>query len=183
MINAASPAFILIFLVFQPGVTTAIIGAICYAALSRIPVVGWIKTGICLACAFAGAILFAAMGNVSGTGPLYLFALLFFIFSGPLICLSPLFTLAERDEFAPYAGYPAIMAVLFCAAATTGLIQILNINAFLAAGASVIDPGVMYLISFTIMAAIQVLLATEFFLIAVALQRRRKEIQEQKSGE
>lgn len=175
MINAASPVFILIFLVLQPGITTAIIGAICYAALSRLPGAGWMKTGICLACAFAGAVLFAGMGNVSGTGPLYLFALLFFIFSGPLICLAPLFTLAERDDFAPYAGYPAILAALFCAAATTGLIQVLNINAFIAAGASVIAPGVIYLISFTIMTVIQILLATEFFLIAVAVQRRREE--------
>jgi len=182
MINAASPAFILIFLVFQPGVTTAIIGAICYAALSRLPGAGWMKTGICLACAFAGAFLFAGMGNVSGTGPLYLFALLFFIFSGPLICLAPLFTLTERDDFAPYASYPAIIAALFCAAATTGLIQILNINAFLAAGTSVIAPGALYLISFTIMAGIQILLATEFFLVAVAVQRRREEMREQKTG-
>ncbi|WAI02160.1 hypothetical protein [Methanogenium organophilum] len=179
MINSASPAFILIFLVFQPGVTTAIIGAICYAALSRIPTAGWVKTGICLACAFAGAVLFAAMGNVSGTGPLYLFAVLFFIFSGPLICLSPLFILAERNDFAPYAGYPAIMAALFCAAATTGLIQILNINAFIAAGASVLAPGMLYLISFTIMAGIQVVLSAEFFMIAVAVQRRRQEIREE----
>jgi hypothetical protein len=183
MINSASTAFILIFLVFQPGVTTAIIGAICYAALSRVPVAGWIKTGICLACAFTGAVLFAGMGNVSGTGPLYLFALLFFIFSGPLICLSPLFTLAERNDFAPYAGYPAIMAALFCAAATTGLIQILNINAFIAAGTSVLAPRALYLISFTIMAVIQVLLATEFFLIAVAVQKRHKELKEQKNRE
>jgi len=183
MINAASPAFILIFLVFQPGVTTAIIGAICYATLSRVPGAGWIKTGICLACAFAGAVLFAGMGNVSGTGPLYLFALLFFIFSGPLICISPLFTLAERTDFAPYAGYPAIMAALFCAAATTGLIQMLNINAFLAAGTSVLTPGALYLVSFTIMAVIQVLLTTEFFLVAVAVQRRREERQVQKTGE
>ena len=183
MFSASSLAFILVFLVLQQGLTAAVIGAIFYAALSRIPVAGWVKTGICLSCAFAGAATFALMGNVSGTGPLYIFAAIFLIFSGPLIILSPLFILAEREEYAPYAGYPAIIAALFCAAATGGLIQTLSITAFLSAGNAIFSPPVMYLLSFVIMAGIQVVLGAEFFIFAVAVQRRREEKQEQRNEE
>ena len=175
MFSSSSLAFILIFLVLQEGVTAAIIGAVLYAALSRVPVAGWIKTGICLSCAFAGAAVFALMGNVSGTGPLFVVAGLFLVFSGPLVILSPLFILAGRKEYAPYAGYPAIMATLFCAAATGGLIQTLNITAFLRAGNDLFSPAAMYLLSFVIMAGIQVVLSAEFFMLAGAVQRRREE--------
>lgn len=175
MINSASLAFILIFLVLQRGVTAVIIGAVLYAIFSRIPIAEWIKTGICLSCAFAGAAIFATMGNVSGTGPLFIVAALYLTISGPLIIISPLFILAERKEYAPYTGYPTILATLFCAAATGGLIQTLNITAFLRAGNEIFSPAAMYFLSFVIMAGIQVVLSAEFFMVACAVQKRREE--------
>ena len=175
MISSAPLAFILIFLVLRQGVTAAVSGAVCYAVLSRIPAAGWMKAGICLASAIAGAAIFALTGNVTGTGPLYMVAAFFLIFPGPLVILSPLFILAEREEYAPYAGYPAIMATLFCAAATGGLIEALNITAFLRAGNDIFSPAAMHLLSFVIMAGIQVVLSAEFFMLAGAVQQRREE--------
>jgi len=183
MISASSLAFILVFMVLLQGLTAAVIGAIFYAALSRIPTAGWVKTGTCLTFAVAGAITFTLVGNVSGTGPLYIIAAIYLVFSGPLIILSPLFILAERKEYAPYTRYSTIIAALFSAAAVWGLIQALNITAFLAAGASVFPPAVLYLLSFAIMGGIQIVLGAEFFIFACALQRRREKKQGKTSAE
>ncbi len=178
MMSASSPAFILVFLVLLPGLMAAVIGAILYAVLTLTPAKGWVKAGISLGCAIAGAIIFAAMGNVSGTGPASIFAAIFFILSGPLIILSPIFILAEQKDYAPYAGFLTVTVALFCAAATAGLIQVLNITAFLSAGTPLFPPAVMYLFSFAIMGGVQIVLGAEYFIFACMVQRKRAEKQE-----
>ena len=179
MISASSLAFILVFLVLIQGLTTAIVGAILYKALSRIPAGGWVKAGISLGCAIAGAVIFAAMGSVTGTGPAVIFGGIFLTISGPLIILAPVFILAEREEYTPYAGMLTIVVTLFCAAATWGLIQAFNITAFLKAGAPAFSPAAMYLFSFAIMGGVLIILGAEFFIFACVVQQR----QEEKKGE
>ena len=183
MMSASSLAFILVFLGFMQGVNTAVVGGILYAVLSRIPAGGWVKAGISLSCAAAGAVVFAAMGNVSGTGPATTFGMIFLIVSGPLVILTPVFILAEREEYAPYAGILSVVVTLFCAAAVWGLIQALNITAFLAAGASAFPPAVLYLFSFAIMAGVQIVLGAEFFMFAGEVQRRRQEMRKETPAE
>ncbi|KAF1078145.1 hypothetical protein [Methanogenium sp. MK-MG] len=175
MISASSPAFVLVFPVLMQGLTTAVIGAILYAALSRIPSGGWVKAGISLSCAIAGAVSFAAMGNIYGMGPATLFARIILIVSGPLVILTPIFILEEQEDYTPYAGILTVIAALFCAAATAGLIRVLNITAFLSAGAPAFSPAVMYLISFAIMVGVHIVLGAEFFIFACMVQRRRDE--------
>ncbi|MDE4908130.1 hypothetical protein L0665_05845 [Methanogenium marinum] len=178
MMSAPSLAFILVFLVLQQGLTAAIVGGFFYAVLNRIPAKGWVKAGLTLSCAIAGAIIFAAMGNVSGTGPAYILVALFFIVSGPLIILSPIFILAEQKDYAPYAGLLSVIVSLFCAAAIAGVLQVLNITAFLSVGNPAFPPAVMYLFSFAIMGGVQIVLGAEFFIFACMVQRRRSEMHE-----
>jgi len=183
MMSASSLAFIVVFLGLIQGLTAAVIGAILYAVLSLIPARGWIKAGIALSCAFAGAIIFAAMGHVSGTGPAYIFGAIFLTISSPLIILAPILILAEQEDYAPYAGFLTVIAALFCAAATAGLIQVLNITAFLSAGTSAFPPAVMYLFSFAIMGGVQIVLGAEFFIFACMVQRKREEKRENGAAE
>ena len=179
MMSASSFAFILVFLVLIQGLTTAVIGAILYAVLSLIPAGGWVKAGIALSCAAGGAVVFAAMGNGVGMGAAWIFGRIFLTVSGPLIILAPIFILAEQEDYAPYAGFLTVIAAIFCAAATAGLIQVLNITAFLSAGASAFSPAVMYLFSFAIMGGVQIVLGAEYFICACLVQQRREE----KNGE
>lgn len=179
MMSASSLASVLAVMGFMQGVNSAVAGGILYAFLSRIPAGGWVKAGISLACAAAGAVIFAAAGTVSGTGPATTFGMIFLTVSGPLIILTPVFILAEREEYAPYAGILSVVVTLFCAAAIGGLIQALNITAFLAAGASAFPPAVLYLLSFAIMAGVQIVLGAEFFIFAGEVQRRRVELREE----
>ena len=183
MISASSLAFIFIFLGLIQGLTTAVIGIILYAALSRIPAKGWVKAGIALSCAIAGAIIFAAMGNGTGTGPTSVFTAIFLTVSGPLIILAPILILAEQEDYAPYAGFWTVVAALFCAAATAGLIQVLNITGFLSAGTSTFPPAVMYLFSFAIMGGVQIVLGAEFFIFACMVQRKQSEMRKEKTSE
>ena len=174
MIDASSLAFIFVFLVFMQGVTTAVLGAILYAILSRIPAGGWVRAGIALGCATAGAVLFAAMGNVTGMGVAALFGGIFLTISGPLIILSPILILAEQKDYAPYTGFMTVVMALFCAGATGGLIQALNITAFLGAGTPAFSPAVLYLFSFAIMGGIHIVLGAEFFIFACLMRQRRE---------
>ncbi|WFN33827.1 hypothetical protein L1S32_08225 [Methanogenium sp. S4BF] len=183
MISASSPAFILVFLVFMQGLTTAVLGGILYAALSLMPARGWVKAGAALGCAFAGAVIFAAMGNVTGMGPATIFGGIFLTVAGPLIILSPIFILAERPEYTPYAGIMTVIAALFCAAATGGLIQALNITAFLGAGSPMFPPAILYLFSFGIMGGIHIVLGAEFFIFACLVRQGREEKRGNKAGE
>ncbi len=178
MMSASSLAFIVVFPGLIQGLTAAVIGAILYAVLSLIPVRGWVKAGIALSCAFGGAILFAAMGNSVGMGPTWIFGRIFLTISGPLIILSPILILAEQEDYAPYAGYLTVITALFCATATAGLIQVLNITSFLSAGTSAFPPAVMYLFSFAIMWGVQIVLGAEFFIFACMVQRKREEKRE-----
>lgn len=182
MISASSLAFILIFLVLIQGMTTAALGAILYAALSLIPARGWVRAGIALGCAVAGAVIFAAIGNVTGTGPATIFGAVFLTVAGPLIILSPILILAEQKEYAPYTGFMTVVVALFCAAATGGLIQALNITAFLGAGAPAFSPAVLYLFSFAIMGGIHIVLGAEFFIFACLVRQRREEARAMKAA-
>lgn len=183
MISASSLAFILIFLVLIQGLTTAAIGTILYVTLSLIPAKGWVKAGLALGCASAGAVIFAAMGNVTGTGLTTILAGVFLTVVGPLIIVSPIFILAERTKYAPDAGILTVVVALFCAAATGGLIQSLNITGFLSAGTSVFSPAILYLFSFAIMGGIHIVLGAEFFIFACLLKQRHKERRGKKGAE
>lgn len=103
MISASLVAFNLIFSVFITGLTAAVLGAILYAAFSRIPARGWVRAGIALGCASGGAVTFAVMGNLIETGPALIFAGIFLTVAGTLCILSPIFILAQRAEYAPDA--------------------------------------------------------------------------------
>ncbi|GAB7014843.1 hypothetical protein [Methanogenium cariaci] len=174
MISASSLLFTLVFPVFMQGLTMAFIGTLLYVVFSRIPAGGWAKAGISLGCAIAGAVIFAATGTVSGTGVATPFGMLFFIVSGPLVILAPVFILAEQNDYQPYAGILTVTATLFCAAAVGGLIQVLNITAFLSVGAPAFSPAGMYLISFAIMGGVQIVLGAEFFIFACMVQQKRE---------
>ena len=174
MISASSLACMLIFRVVIPGLTVVGIGATLYAAFSRIPARGWMKAGISLGCASVGAVIFATMGNVIETESASIFVGIFLTFAATLCILSPIFILADRTEYAPDAGILTIAMILFGAAATGGLIQSLNITAFLSAGTSAFSPAILFLFTFAIMGAIYIVLGAEFFIFACLVKQRRK---------
>ncbi len=183
MFSASSFAFILIFLVLLPGLTAAVLGAILYAALSLIPARGWVKAGLVLGCASGGAVIFAAMGHGTTGGLASILAGVFLTLAWPLCILSPIVILAEKAEYAPCAGILTVVAALFCAAATGGLIQVLSITAFLGAGTSLFPPNILYLISFAIWAGIHIVLGAEFFLFVCLIKQRREKNQGKRAAE
>lgn len=173
MISASSLACLIIFRALIPGLTAAVIGAVLYAAFSRVHFKGWMKAGITLGCASAGALIVAMMGNVISTGTTSIFTGIFLAVAGPLCILSPIFILAERAEYAPDAGILTVVVALFCAAATGRLIQSLNITAFLSAGASAFSTASLFLFTFAIMAGIHIVLGAEFFIFTCLIQQRK----------
>ncbi|NYT05997.1 MAG: hypothetical protein GKC04_06470 [Methanomicrobiales archaeon] len=169
MLSAGSLFFIVVFLFFMQGISSAVIALILYAVLSRLPLPPSGRAALALALAGGCLVLFAVgSGNLGYAAGALVFTLIL-----PLEIAAPLFLLTKHRRFRPCTGYPLVFAALFLAAGTEGVLQTVNMVPLLTS-TGYGSPAGLFLARMAIRGIIAILLSGGWFLLLCEAFRRRR---------